>query len=312
MLSKEKTIEIIKPRITLSASTINTYLSDASKNGKINRIKRGVYLLPNIRNKFVIATQTINNGYIAFHTALEFHGLHTSTPDCVQIASKNRFRFFQFNFNTFVRTPQTASTGVLEYKTPEGNIKCTSITRTLVDCILRPDLSGGPQELWNAFLVISPKDIDYKELRQILEEIDTKSIYQKVGYYFNRFQNQTGAPDDFLEFCRKKCKNVVCKIQIEQNGKFNKEWNAIVPAELDEDKGKTIQHYLTNEEKNQILFLSGIIEEYKKTHNLSNENALKILETKGMLDWLNNNWEILHTTGFQNVIEEIDEKINTR
>ena len=311
VILSELDTDIIKPTKQLSKSTRNVYLSRASKSGRINRVKRGVYLSPVIHDKFVIANEAVKDGYIAFHSAMEYHGMNTSSPVCVKIASKKRFRLFHYDYNTFVRVPDIASAGINEYTTPEGKIECTSVTRTLVDCILRPELSGGVKELWNAFLILGPDDINYKELEQILSELGNKSLYQKVGYYFSHFKTQTGAPEGFLQLCRTKCQNVVSSIQSGPT-KFNKEWKVVIPSELDEDKDKDIRHYITDEERKQILFLSSIIEEFKKTHHLTNEKALDLLDSKGILDWLNENWEILHTTGYQYIMQEIDEILGTR
>ncbi len=307
MLSKEETINSFKKSSGLSENSMNTYLSKANKFGEINRIRRGVYISPEIKDKFVIASQSVKDGYIAFHSALEYYGLNTSEPNCVQTACRNRFRIFRYDYHTFVRVPAIATTGILRIDTPEGTLRCTSITRTILDCIIRPNLCGGLQELWNAFLAIEPNDIDYEELTEILAELNNKSLYQKVGYYFSHFRENTKAPDSFLQLCQNKKENVVSAIQSSSAKCYAKDWNIISPSELENDKGKKVLHYLTEEEKKKILFISAIIEEFKKVHGLTTEDCLEIFESKHILEYLDGNWEVMHTTGFEETIQDIDD-----
>ena len=311
MLSKKETINSMRASSELAGTTMNTYLSMACKEGRINRVRRGVYLSPEIRNKFVIATQSVRDGYIAFHSAMEHHGLNTSEPDCVQTACRNRFRMFRYDFNTFVRVPAIAEAGVMTIETPEGELKCTSITRTMLDCIIRPDLCGGSQELWNAFLAIKPGDLDYDELTGILAELNNRSLYQKVGYYFSHFRENTGAPDEFLQLCQNNRKNVVSTIQSGTAKRFSKEWGIISPSELENDREREILHYMTDKERKKTLFISAIIEEFKKVHGMTTRECLEKMESKNIPDYLDNNWEVLHTTGFEETIQDIDEILET-
>lgn len=57
------------------------------------------------------------------------------------------------------------------------------------------------------------------------------------------------------------------------------------------------------------LFLSFCIEQYKKAKNISGEEAMKRLLNSGTLDYLEKNYEVLHTQGPQWLVEEMDEYI---
>ena len=59
-------------------------------------------------------------------------------------------------------------------------------------------------------------------------------------------------------------------------------------------------------------FISFCIEQYKEVKGLSGSEALTLLSEYGVLEYLAEHWEILHTQGRQWIIEDIDEFIRVR
>ena len=59
-------------------------------------------------------------------------------------------------------------------------------------------------------------------------------------------------------------------------------------------------------------FISFCIEQYKETKGLSGSEAMSLLSEYGVLEYLAEHWEILHTQGRQWIIEDIDEFIRVR
>ena len=66
--------------------------------------------------------------------------------------------------------------------------------------------------------------------------------------------------------------------------------------------------------KNQDIayFLSFCIEQYKNEKRMNGVEVLNTFTKYGVLDYLNNHFEILHTQNRQWILEDIDEYINTR
>lgn len=66
--------------------------------------------------------------------------------------------------------------------------------------------------------------------------------------------------------------------------------------------------------KNQDItyFISFCIEQYKNTKKLEGNYVMTIFDKYGVLEYLNNHFEILHTQSWQWLIEEIDEFIELR
>ena len=59
-------------------------------------------------------------------------------------------------------------------------------------------------------------------------------------------------------------------------------------------------------------FLSFCIEQYKEAKGLSGSEAMSLLSEYGVLEYLAEHWEMLHTQGRQWIIEDIDEFIKAR
>lgn len=60
------------------------------------------------------------------------------------------------------------------------------------------------------------------------------------------------------------------------------------------------------------LFLSFCIEQYKNAKGLSGQEAMNALSELGVLDYLENNYEVIHTQSPRWILEEIDEFIMNR
>ena len=59
-------------------------------------------------------------------------------------------------------------------------------------------------------------------------------------------------------------------------------------------------------------FISFCIEQYKTEKGISGSKAMTLLSTYGVLEYLAEHWEILHTQSRQWILEDIDDFIRTR
>ncbi len=57
------------------------------------------------------------------------------------------------------------------------------------------------------------------------------------------------------------------------------------------------------------LFLSFCIEQYKESCGINGQEAMKALSDSGALDYLEDNYEVIHTQSPQWILEEINEFI---
>ena len=66
--------------------------------------------------------------------------------------------------------------------------------------------------------------------------------------------------------------------------------------------------------KNQEIsyFISFCIEQYKNAKSLDGTAVMELFAKYGVLDYLNEHYEIMHTQNYQWIVEDIDEFINIR
>lgn len=68
----------------------------------------------------------------------------------------------------------------------------------------------------------------------------------------------------------------------------------------------------TNTNQDIAYFISFCIEQYKMAKGITGAEAMTLLSEYGVLEYLAEHWEILHTQSRQWIIEDIDEFIRTR
>ena len=67
---------------------------------------------------------------------------------------------------------------------------------------------------------------------------------------------------------------------------------------------------MSKEELDKSYFVAFCIEQYKERHKISGKDAAELLFASGIADYLNDNFEILHTQSHQWLMEEIDDRLN--
>ena len=63
---------------------------------------------------------------------------------------------------------------------------------------------------------------------------------------------------------------------------------------------------------NVSYFVAFCIEQYKHAHNISGREAMRMLNSYGVLDYLVEHFEILHTQSKQWILEDIEKFIRIR
>ena len=69
---------------------------------------------------------------------------------------------------------------------------------------------------------------------------------------------------------------------------------------------------IMNKQQDISYFVSFCIEQYKNSKHLTGDEAMRQLDSYGVLDYLANNYEMLHTQGHQWILEDIEEFIKIR
>ena len=167
-----------------------------AQRGLLLRIKDGLYnLIPYEKNveeyfpNWHLTAEAIvhpKNYYIGFYSALDIHGLITQpslTEQIVtekqivpknQLVKKVKFEFITFNKNKFFGYERT-------WIDDFNKINCSDIEKTLIDCLYKPNYSGGISEIAKAIYKCREK-IKPDKIIHYLEKFDAQVVYKRMGF----------------------------------------------------------------------------------------------------------------------------------
>ncbi|WP_019177799.1 type IV toxin-antitoxin system AbiEi family antitoxin domain-containing protein [Methanomassiliicoccus luminyensis] len=240
---KNKVITVSEARqIVKNDNTARMALWRLTKDGHLVRAKEGVYaaIPPEVSpddyeiNRYLLFDKVMNSsGAFAFHSALELHGAAYSafsTVYYITVAKKPSFKFLEDVYRP-VWVPTLF--GITTARIDEFRIPVTDKERTFLDCLRRPDLSGGTEEYLKSVeaftLMSSTKLLDY------LRRFGEQSLYQRAGFVLSYLQSKIRVPDELLDVLRSHVgSNVYYLTPKKTNGRLNKEWNIMVPRNLEE------------------------------------------------------------------------------
>ena len=232
-MDKKRIISEIRPLRDLSSSSVNCYLSRASLHGDLLRVRNGCYIKPGNHSKYAVACYAVKGGCLVYHAALEYLGLQTQVSTVLQVTSPSKFRKYVFQNQSYIWTPHVKIVDKFSDIIDGYPVKCTSVTQTMIDCLARPDLAGGYEEIDAAFEMLKPGDINLDMAMRILVAYNRKSLWQRVGYYFEKYKDETGVTLPFLELCRKNKGSVVSTMSNFQPVVYDSKWNMMVLAQED-------------------------------------------------------------------------------
>lgn len=227
--------------------TCRVMLNQHLKSGNIVRIKQGLYAsIPVGANaeqypidSYAIISMLAPDALIAYHSALQFHGLAHSLHFQYVFQSIRNIRDFQFRQDRFKVTkyPQSLSEKEHFIFTDEIDhhgfkVRVTQLERTLVDVLGRINLSGGLEEVWRSLANIQKVNVNNVYEYALL--LGSATTIAKVGFYL-RLRQQDWAIDKhcFVELKKYLPKSIhYLDRQNRNNGKYIKEWRIVVPQEL--------------------------------------------------------------------------------
>ena len=130
-----------------------------------------------------------------------------------------------------LRSKKLTSWGIETHDRLGIDIQVTSLERTLVDVLDRPDLSGGWEEIWRSLEVIS-----YLKFSAILEYVallKNAGTAAKVGFFLQQHKDQLSISDSDLDKLRKY--KPLKPQRMQRSAKEQvlvKDWNLYIPKEV--------------------------------------------------------------------------------
>lgn len=232
-------------QITSNESTAKSLLSAAIKNGTICRIKMNLYAVTDLAtlrcaaNKYEIATRISDAAYVAYHSAMEYHGLGHQLFNEVSVITSYAFKNFEFEGLAYIRRRPTITEGIV---TPmmDSMVRVTDKERTIVDCVDKIKYAGGLEELLNGLSAVAY--IDEAKLFHYLTVYQKAALYQKAGFLLSMFKKQMHLSSGFFRQCKANIgQSTRYMTDAVENTVFNGEWRLCVPANLPDlmEKGGT-------------------------------------------------------------------------
>lgn len=112
-----------------------------------------------------------------------------------------------------------------------GNVRVTDMERTIFDCIDRPDLAGGLEELVYHLELIGT--VDEGRLPRYLPLYGKSVMYQKTGFILSLFKEQLGLGGEFFLTCGEKTGRSVRYLTDKWESRtYIPRWRLYVPSDI--------------------------------------------------------------------------------
>ncbi len=229
-----------------SVKTRDALLAHHMKTGRIIRVRRGLYASVPFGaspdsypvDTFLLAGKMSDDSVLAYHTALEFHGkAHSVQERFLFLTSKAirplSFRGYEFRGVRFPKALATKEQEVFAVDTAERAgllVRVTSLERTLVDALDRPDLGGGWEEIWRSMEGVEFFDVDKVVDYALL--LENSSTAAKVGFYLEQHQKELMVEDAHLKRLRDNIPKQPTYMARNTKGRLVRDWNLVVPSQV--------------------------------------------------------------------------------
>lgn len=215
------------------------------KAGHLLRLRRGLYaVVPRgftpedyPVDPYLLAGHLAVDAALSHHSALQFHGKAYSLHHRFTYLTRNARQSFVFRGQEFVAIPfskvllaQRAELfGITTLRHAGGEVCVTSLERTLVDVLVRPDLGGGWEEIWRSL-----ESVEFFDLEQVTDytlKLRSATAVAKVGFFLEQHRDALMVDESHLACLRKHVPKQPCYLERSHRtaGKLVPAWNLVVP-----------------------------------------------------------------------------------
>jgi predicted transcriptional regulator of viral defense system len=175
-----------------SETSARKVIRNLLRKGWLSRIVGGRYMLlppehgpDNLgeNNILALAGAAVEPSYIGWWSAAAYHGFTTQKPMTVFVAvlRQTSTKTIEGSEVRFVSVAPRKFFGHETYKVYDRSVSISTPVKTLIDCLDRPDLAGGPAELarivHSALAKVSPEDALAAAMK-----MKSKAVLQRLGF----------------------------------------------------------------------------------------------------------------------------------
>jgi len=189
---------------------------------------------------YLIASKAATDSILAYHSALELHGIaYTTFGEFTYLTNRQKktFNYEAQRFRAIIQPKSLIEDRCTDYgmdTIARGGmtIKVTSLERSIVDVLDRPDLGGGWEEIWRSFEYIT--QLDLNKIIDYVLLLKNSTTVAKVGYFLEQLPTHLVGDQKTIE----KLLSYVPKQPHYMNrnrqgeGKYIEKWQLIVPLEI--------------------------------------------------------------------------------
>ncbi|MDZ4759975.1 MAG: type IV toxin-antitoxin system AbiEi family antitoxin [Alphaproteobacteria bacterium] len=134
-------------------------------------------------NALALAAAAVSPAYVGWWSAAAFHGLTTQKPMLVFVAvlKQTPTRMIEGTEVRFVKVAPRKFFGFETYSVYGRKPAISTPAKTIVDCLDRPELAGGPAELTRILFGASAQ-IDPHDLISAAEQMKSVALLQRLGF----------------------------------------------------------------------------------------------------------------------------------
>ena len=207
----------------LSTSDVQNYIETLTKNKIIIRLENGKFVRHNFRDKFVIGSFLVEDGIIAYWSALNYYGLTERFPNTVFVQTtkkKSSKEIFGIKYQ-FVKLSQSKMCGMQSLGFGNHVFKITDVEKTILDCFDFPQYSGDFADLIKA---VEKAKMNENKLIEYSKKMRNNACTKRLAYIIAA----TGKPkfEKFLNYAKSQLTNTYDYFDVfgEKSGKYISEW----------------------------------------------------------------------------------------
>lgn len=218
-----------------------------TETGRILNVRRGLYAVvpPDVTSDdfsvdpYLVASKSSIGNVLAYHTALELHGVTYSVFEQFYFLTSQKIKPFEFRGQLFqpVGFPVVLKkSGEQEYGIEKLNrqgvtIQVTNLARTFVDVLDRIELSGGWEEVIRCISNMAALDVDAVIHYCLI--LNNRILAAKVGFFLEQRQDAFAVSDKALQpLLQKKPSTTQSLVLHGEKGQLVKKWNLILPTHV--------------------------------------------------------------------------------
>lgn len=187
----------------IKKGVLSVMLSRLEERGFIERIEKGKYLIIPLESEkgkytlheFVIGSYLVEPSAISYWSALHYYGLTEQIPSTVFVQTPTRkkrslMEVFGIKYR-IVRVKKKKFYGLRTEWIEETPVDITDKEKTIIDCLDKPQYSGGIIEVAKA-LNVPP--LNYQRLSEYALRIGNYAVVRRLGYLCERMGCQLDLP----------------------------------------------------------------------------------------------------------------------